>query len=639
MRMMPLKIRGWTLGLAAVLLASCMALPPPLSETAPAAPNAAELARRGEHVQAALAYESQATNAAPVMRAGLALSAAREWLAAQRPADASRVLATLASSPLAASERYQRSLLGAEVSYQLHHALLAWRQISALPANGAGGAPLDYDSLRMRIALAAGRPIDGISAEMNAELYAGGDAQRVQLRSALLAGLLDARARGVDLSAPPGLDPVIRGWLELGATATQSRSLSLNSTMLAARWRARYPNHPALSILSQAFPAPFAAVAPGVRVALLLPLSGPYAAQGTTVRDGFLSALYLLPPTARPQLHLYDTAAVAAADALSQAHGSGASFIVGPLVPAGVAAVAAAGPQSVPMLALNFLPDGQSAPPGMFQYALSPEGEAQLAAQRVLADGHRHGIILVPRNDWGTRVAAAFARALTLGGGSVIAAPSYDPQSNDYGDELRTVLGIDESQDRDERLQRVLGTKFNFEPRHRADIEFVFIIPYSAVNARLIVPQLRYSYAGEIPSYSISQAYEPDSLDSNRDIAGLSYPDMPWMIGGQGNLTELRNDFSATWGNRIGWQSRLFAFGYDAAQLMLAMSAPEATPAAVQIDGLTGQLHFDADRRVERDLIWVRIDRNGTPRALPAATGTVPATGTGSAPDAPPLAP
>lgn len=637
--MMPPKKRLWILFVAAAALAACVSLPPPPAE-APVAPSGPQLARGGDHVQAALAYEREAMRNVAA-RAKLLLSAAQEWLAAQRPLDAQRVLATLGEE-LAPAEHYQRELLGARVAYQLHHAQLAWRQISALPAAVGAAAALDYYSLKMQIAFAAARPVDGIRAELSAEPYAGSDAQRVQLRRALLDELLQARARGVDLTARPGTDAVVRGWLELGATAAQSRSLSLNSATLAARWRARYPNHPAEAVLDQAFPAPLAASAPGVRVALLLPLSGPYGVDGMTVRDGFLSALYQLPPAARPQLHIYDTAAVPATQALAQARSNAANFIVGPLVPAAVASVAAQGPEPVPMLALNFLPDGQAGPQGLFQYALSPEEEAQLAAQRILADGHHRGIVLVPRNDWGTRVASAFSRALTLGGGTVIAAPTYDPAGHDYSDELRAVLGIDQSQDRDQRLQRALGTKFNFEPRHRGDIEFVFIVPYSALNARLIMPQLNYSYAYDIPSYSIAEAYEPDSRDSNSDIAGLMYADMPWMIGGQSALSELRDTLSATWGNRVAWRSRYFAFGYDACQLMLAMSAPYGTPAAVQIDGLTGQLRFDPDRRIQRELIWVRVDRGGNPRPLPppsAATAAPSTTGTAGAPTGAPEAP
>ncbi len=87
------------------------------------------------------------------------------------------------------------------------------------------------------------------------------------------------------------------------------------------------------------------------------------------------------------------------------------------------------------------------------------------------------------------------------------------------------------------------------------------------------------------------------------------YPEMPWMITSHSNLMELRDAVAENWGSRAAWRTRLFAFGYDACQLMLAMSTPAQAPAAAQIDGLTGQLHFDADRRIQRDLIWVRVDR------------------------------
>ncbi len=125
-------------------------------------------------------------------------------------------------------------------------------------------------------------------------------------------------------------------------------------------------------------------------------------------------------------------------------------------------------------------------------------------------------------------------------------------------------------------------------------------------TARLIEPQLNYFYAGDIPSYSLSNAYEPDSAASNQDIDGLMYPDMPWMVSGEGSIDAIRDTIAQAWDNRTAWRSRLFAFGYDACQLMLAMSAKGRNPADVQIAGLTGQLHFDADRRVQRDLIWVR---------------------------------
>jgi len=51
------------------------------------------------------------------------------------------------------------------------------------------------------------------------------------------------------------------------------------------------------------------------------------------------------------------------------------------------------------------------------------------------------------------------------------------------------------------------------------------------------------------------------------------------------------------------------------------MSAAGRVAADAQVAGLTGALHFNADRRVLRELIWVQI-RNGEPRRLPDSAPT-----------------
>jgi outer membrane PBP1 activator LpoA protein len=608
-------LRGrWLLVAALAAISGCTALPPP---TAPVAEenseqHAAELARHGEHAQAAALYETIASNRAAPSRADYQLRAVSEWLAAQRPVQAQQLLARM-EAPLTSVQTYERSLLEAETALVANRAQEAWQKISSFAAGAASEAALRYYTLKMRIGLAAGRPADGIRAELDAERYVSTPAGRTALHGQLLTDLLAARGRGIALNPRSSDDAVVRGWLELGASAAHGPALA--NVTLAARWRASYPNHPALDVIGQAFPSPLITFSPGGRVALLLPLTGPASGQASAVRDGFLSALYELPVASRPALHLYDTAAEPIPQALAEAHAIGSTFIVGPLVRENVAAVAALGNQAVPVLALNFLPSEQAAPTGLFQFALSPEGEAEQVARRILADGHHRGIAVVPRGEWGRRVMDAFMRVLNGGGGSIVAEVSYDGANYDYGDQLRSVLRVADSESRHARLERALGTKLNYAPRHRADLEFVFIAAPSATDARLIEPQLRYFYAGDIPSYSISNAYEPDSLAANQDIVGLTYPDMPWMIKGEGNVDDIRNNVGQLWGTRTAWRSRLFAFGYDACQLMLAMSG-QHNPAEVRIDGLTGQLHFDATRRIQRDLLWVRVNRDGEPKQV-----------------------
>lgn len=613
MSMQPIKA---SLLLAVLLLAACNAYPPYRPGTAaegniPGQPGPAAVT---DHARAAAQYESAAAAQASAAQADSLLAATREWLAAGRAADAARVLTRLNGMALAPAQSTERALLNAEAALDAQRTQEAWQRIAALPEPGAGPGAQRFFLLKMRIALAAARPVDAILAEMAGERLVT-TAERTGLRSQLLAGLRDARDRGVKLEPQSTQDPTVKGWLELGAIATSARGASLTADADAARWRARYPNHPAQEVLSQAFPSQLPTTAPGARVALLLPITGPAAAQGATVRDGFLGAYNQLPEANRPDLKIYDTGALPGPDALAQARAAGSSFVVGPLTREDVAAIAALGSQPVPILALNFLPPDHPAPNGFYQFALSPEEEARLVARRMLADGHHRGIALLPRGDWGVRVGDAFTRELVAGGGSLIATASYNPSEHDYGSELQEVLHIDDSIARHQRLQSIIGGKLNFEPRRRADIEFILVAAPSAATARLLEPQIKFFYAGDVPNYALSNAYEPDSTASNQDIDGLMFPDMPWMVSSDPSIDEIRNTISQAWDNRAAWRSRLFAFGYDACQLMVAMSAKGQNPADIQVAGLTGTLHLDADRRVQRDLIWVQI-RNGEPHRL-----------------------
>src|SRR5271169_2246580 len=80
---------------------------------------------------------------------------------------------------------------------------------AAEPTSGSTAAR--YYPLKTRIAVAAGRPVDAVRAEIAAERYAAGAAERAGLRAQLLEALRGARDRGVSLESQPTQDPVVRG--------------------------------------------------------------------------------------------------------------------------------------------------------------------------------------------------------------------------------------------------------------------------------------------------------------------------------------------------------------------------------------------------------------------------------------------
>ena len=407
--------------------------------------------------------------------------------------------------------------------------------------------------------------------------------------------------------------------LERGQALQASHQFAQIPVPIEAALAAQYHELQARIAQPSARPAPGTAAhpAPGARggdIALLLPVTGRASAAAGSVRDGFMTALYQVPAAERPEVRVYDTGTLSVADALQQAGAEGAAFIVGPLTREEVTAAAEFPGAHAPLLALNYLPAESPVPAEFYQFALSPENEARLAARRILEDHHRRGVAFVPSGEWGTRVLAAFKQELLAGGGDLIAVGQIDLTRTDFSPTITEVLRISDSNARHKRLESILGTKLNFEPRRRGDIEFIFS-PAQAAIERQLRPQLRFHYAGDIPAYATSDAFEPD-MKGNEDLDGLMFPDMPWILGG--DLPDaVRAAAHEAWPSGGPNRGRLFAFGFDAFRLTQAL-AHRGVAGNVNVDGLTGRLSLDGDRRVHRELGWAQL-HNGELRLLPPA--------------------
>jgi outer membrane PBP1 activator LpoA protein len=207
-------------------------------------------------------------------------------------------------------------------------------------------------------------------------------------------------------------------------------------------------------------------------------------------------------------------------------------------------------------------------------------------------------------------VLAAFEQELTAGGGLLLASATIDPVLTDYAVEIQQVLRISDSRARHRRLESILGSKLQFEPRRRGDIEFIFAASQSSM-ARLLRPQLRFHYAGDIPTYATSDAYEPDPM-ANEDMQGLIFPDMPWMLGGEpaDSVRAAARDAWPTGGPR---RNRLFAFGYDAYRI--AVNLRGGKQKTLTLDGVTGKLSLDSERRIQRELACAQM-QNGQAKPI-----------------------
>ncbi|MGB0712953.1 MAG: penicillin-binding protein activator, partial [Gammaproteobacteria bacterium] len=382
-----------------------------------------------------------------------------------------------------------------------------------------------------------------------------------------------------------------------------------------AQWRELHPDHPAArsALLDEIAQNNAGSAGHPARVGILLPLTGKLAAAGQSVRDGILSAYYRAEPASRPLLRFYDTAQATVGTQYGQAVTDGVGAIIGPLSKEGLRQIAAGGNPQIPVLALN-RDDELSAPPArLFQFGLSPEDEARQAARRMVADGHGKILVMAPQGDWGDRVVAGFDAELKAQGATALDALRFDGRAKDFSKALESGLGLESSRERRRDIIALLGKKVGFEPRRRQDLEGIFIAAPSW-QARLLKPQLKFHYAGDVATYSISSAFSGQiDPEADRDLEGLRFPDAPWMIG-DGQMAAERSRTEAAIPTHHGGLQRFYALGYDAYNLVPLVSRMRmATHQGVP--GATGELRADADGHIIRDLLWAEFIK-GQPRLL-----------------------
>ena len=181
-----------------------------------------------------------------------------------------------------------------------------------------------------------------------------------------------------------------------------------------------------------------AAVEPA-RVAVLLPLSGPYAGLG-----GELRAAIELAPAGRTRWLYLDTRGTAdgAAAAVEAAAGKGAIGILGPVGQReAIAAARAAAMRGLP-IGLLAPADGADPAAGVFRLVASSADEGRAVARLAAEDSFPTVAVLAPRDDVGREAADAFAEEAARFGLQVTARGTYDPTGGDVEADVRAFLDL-----------------------------------------------------------------------------------------------------------------------------------------------------------------------------------------------------
>lgn len=568
-------------------------------------------ADNGQHAEAAGLYIGMAAVAAGIERDRLTLLAVEQWLDAGDVARARQAFTGVAQPgggsllPIWSTNRAALHLYAGQADAAL--ALLEPLSAQPLPRRDR----LRVEALRADAWIQKQDPARAVQLMIQRETWIDDRRGIERNRQRLWQGLLVSNPQALRVAAESALDPLVRGWLTIGALAASTGQQGIAWNNGAVRWRDGNPGHPATTILRDLeLPEQLALDYPR-RVALLLPLSGGAATAGSAIRNGFLGAYFATASGLDDEqsVRIYDVNAEGGASAAyAMAVADGAEFVVGPLLKDSVVELANDILVPVPVLTLNYLPDDTLAPPGLYQFALAPEDEAAEAAVRALQDGHTRAVALVPNNDWGRRLLSSFATELEGMGGTLLDYRSYTPGKQDFSDEIEILMGLSGSVQRYQRLRANLGGPLQFDPRRRQDAEYIFLAT-DAPTGRLLKAQLKFHYSGDLPVYSTSSVNALDGR-SNADLNGVMFTDTPWVIDPQPWIAALPEAYGRYWPEERRL-ARLHAMGYDAYNLISALYSAHGG-AMPEIDGASGRLYLDGAGRIHRRMSWAQFQRGET---------------------------
>ncbi len=365
-----------------------------------------------------------------------------------------------------------------------------------------------------------------------------------------------------------------------------------------------------------ALPEPLASLRhrppPVQRVGLFIPLNGPLAAAGKTVRDGFVSAYLQDSAAVRPEVRIFNTADQSMATLLQASRAMGIEFIIGPLSKPALESLIELRPR-IPMLALNYPntpTDGGAcgeaqarleAGGGFAALGLAIEDEAALIVERLQADGRERVLVIRNGRSWATRGTSQLARSWP-----------HHLEQHAFGD-IKTMtesvgdaLQVAASQARHDQLAEALGAPLEFLPRARQDIDGIVAF-VDHLQALALAPALKFHFAEELPVYASSQSVR--GAGQLGDLAGFQVAELPFRL----NPGPLHQAFSEAFDAPDASMTALFALGIDAYRLfdhwrLLSPSDP--------LRGATGTLTLGNDGCIRRTLGWALVER-GKLKELP----------------------
>ena len=363
-------------------------------------------------------------------------------------------------------------------------------------------------------------------------------------------------------------------------------------------WLLQYPDHPAKNIISVLTGEQALNVddANAKKVALLLPLTGSSRLFGDTIRQGYFDAIKFFPREPQQNVVLLDTTSADMDALIRQAKEQNVELIVGPLLKDEVINIKQLAP-SLPVLALNKVDNTSATSNKMCYFALSPEDEAQDAADHIYAQNKVKPLLLVPQNDLGQRVAQSFAKKWSeLSSNGSQAYVQYFGNKSTLSSGMNRNAGI-----------KLTGTPIlnNYIEDESGNFDAVYI--YASYDELTLIKPMIDMAAGRsvgnsssLMIYTSSKSHVANASDDfNYDMNHTEYAEIPMIVNSSDQMLEIipnniKKNYSLL---------RLYAMGIDAWRLANRFNQMNSYQTDF-LNGMTGKLSTTDQCEVTRALSW-----------------------------------
>ena len=385
-------------------------------------------------------------------------------------------------------------------------------------------------------------------------------------------------------------------------------------------------------------------------IAVLLPLSGRLARSGQVVKDGIMAAYYTDVEKRQdehllPRLRFIDTNGADSQELITEIGDT--KFIIGPLLKETIESLIPNLPIGVNVLALNRpdeLPDSSlrqstsystttqrenvdnkasnvdlaesktqdeigalDLPVSLNYYGLAPEDEAKQLAELIFKKGFRAPIVIAAQNSLYQRMDDTFKthwKALNSAENKQranITSVTFN-DSNSLREGITQALDVAQSNERINQIEYMTNDEVYNMPRSRRDIDAIvaFASPQDTELLNPIIEASLNPFDGkQVPVYATSRSMDYDSGKNQwRDLQNVHFIDMPWLMPIH-KWQPLEQEVQQAWENQNTMQKRLFAFGFDAYQLLPQLGMLN-TLKYLSHDGLTGNLSLSQRGEVVR---------------------------------------